>query len=511
MTTRRTPPGPPGQWLLGNLADFRRDMLGFFARCAHNYGDLVSVRLGPRKIHLAYHPDFVEQVLVTENRKFGKSYVFELLRPMLGNGLVNSEGQFWLRQRRLIQPAFNKSNVNSYSGTIIANTQRLLGEWSNGHRTTLHHEMSRLTLGIVGRALMDMDLADMINEIADPVESAMRDFSHRFESAWNPPVWVPTPRNRRAKQNIIKLDAVVNRIIRERRAEGRDHGDLLSKLIAARDEVDQTGMTDRQLRDEVMTLFLAGHETTANALVWTWYLLAQHPEVERKLLAEIATVVGDRWPDLADVPNLSYTEAVIKEAMRLFPPVYAFSRRVLADATIGGYNIPAGTAVLMSQWVIHRDARWFPQPERFLPERWLSDLPLPLGEGRVSGGDSPWRGEGAAHSPLFPGGRGAGGEEEITSPGAMPTVQRGHAVESSPNPRPTYAYFPFGGGPRVCIGNTFAMLELILVLAAIAPRFRFELVEPDKVRPWPSVTLRSNNGIPVVVHTRTTAPVASPA
>ncbi|HEY2760461.1 MAG TPA: cytochrome P450, partial [Pirellulales bacterium] len=352
MAAERLPPSPPGHWLRGNLTEFRRDMLGFFTRCSREYGDLVAVRLGPRKVHLASHPDFVEQVLVTENRNFGKSYVFELLRPMLGNGLLNSEGEFWLRQRRLMQPAFNKAGVNNYAGTIVADTQRLLNQWSDGRQTDLHHEMSRLTLGIVGRALMDMDLTALTGEVAAPLESAMRDFSHRFESAWNPPIWVPTPRNRRAKRNVGQLDAVVNRIIRQRRAEG-DRGDLLSKLIAARDEVDQTGMTDRQLRDEVMTLFLAGHETTANALVWTWYLLAQNPEIERRLLSEISTVVGDRWPELRDVPYLAYTDAVVKESLRLFPPAFAFSRRALADATIGGFHIPAGSAVLMSQWVIH--------------------------------------------------------------------------------------------------------------------------------------------------------------
>ena len=460
MPATRRPPSPPGRWPLGNLPNFRRDMLGFFTRCAREYGDLVALRLGPRLVHLATHPDFVEQVLVTENKKFGKSYVFELLRPMLGNGLVNSEGDFWLRQRRLVQPAFNKNSVNNYAGTFVAHTQRLLSGWSNGQQTTLHHEMSRLTLAIVGAALMDMELAHVSKDIAAPLESAMRDFSHRFESAWNPPVWLPTPRNRRAKHNVAKLDEVVNRIIRQRREEGRDHGDLLSKLIAARDEVDQTGMTDRQLRDEVMTLFLAGHETTANALVWTWFLLAQHPEVERRLLSEISAVVGDRWPQLADVQQLTYTEAVLKEAMRMFPPVYAFSRRVLTDATIGGFDVPAGSAVIMSQWVIHRDRRWFEQPDRFLPDRWLSSSSLPSGEGAGT-------------------------------------------KSNEQNSRPDYAYFPFGGGPRVCIGNTFAMLEMVLVVAAIAPRFRFELIAPEKVRPWPSVTLRSNNGVPAVIHPRT--------
>jgi cytochrome P450 len=450
MPATNRPPSPPGHWLLGNLPEFRRDMLGFFTHCAREYGDFVALKLGPRRVHLASHPDYVEQVLVTENRKFGKSYVFELLRPVLGNGLLNSEGEFWLRQRRLMQPAFSKSSVNNYAGSIIEYAQRLLAEWSDGQHCDLHHEMMRLTMGIVGKALMDIDLTEVSSEVAAPLEEAMRDFSHRFESAWNFPSWVPTPRNRRAKRNVRRLDAVVNRIIRARRETGGDRGDLLSKLIHTRDEVDHTGMTDRQLRDEVMTLFLAGHETTANALAWTWFLLGQNPVAESRLHEELVTVLGDRWPDISDVPMLVYTEAVIKESMRLYPPAFAFSRRVLADATVGGYHVPAGSAVIMSQWVIHRDERWWDEPEKFCPQRWLE-----------------------------------------------PTTKS----------RPTYAYFPFGGGPRGCIGNTFAMLEAILVVAAIAARYRIELVAPETVRPWPSVTLRPRGAIQAVLHARQPQPV----
>ncbi len=445
MTIPARPPGPKGHWLLGNLREFRRDLLGFFTRCAREYGDLVALKLGPRLVHLASHPDFVDQVLVSENRKFGKSYVFELLRPVLGNGLLNSEGEFWLRQRRLMQPAFSKASVNGYAEIILAQTVKALDQWAGDKHIDLHHEMNRLALGIVGKTLMDIDLSDVSNEISEPIDSAMRDFSSRFEGWFNPPMWIPTPRNRRAKRNVRQLDLVVNRIIRGRRESGGDRGDLLSKLIAARDEVDQTGMTDRQLRDEVMTLFLAGHETTANALAWTWFLLGQSSEIETKLIKELTAVVGNRLPSVADIPKLVYTEAVVKEAMRLYPPAFAFSRRVLSDTTIGGYHVPAGSAVIMSQWVIHRDPRWWDNPEKFCPERWLN---------------------------------------------------------SASKDRPQYAYFPFGGGPRGCIGNIFAMLETILVVATIASRFRFELVNPQSVKPWPSVTLRPASGIPAVIRRR---------
>jgi cytochrome P450 len=452
MAAATRPPVAPGHWLLGNLPDFRKDMLGFFTRTAREQGDVVMMQLGTRRPFLISHPDFVEQVLVTENRKFGKSYVFELLRAMLGNGLLNSEGDFWLRQRRLMQPAFSRASVNNYAGIIVSQSEKSLGQWIDGQSCDLHHEMTRLTLGIVGRTLMDVDLTEVSKEIAEPLDEAMRDFSRRFESAFNVPQWVPTPRNRRRVRNVAKLDTVVHRIIRQRRESGGDRGDLLSKLIQLRDEVDQTGMTDRQLRDEVMTLFLAGHETTANALSWTWFLLAQHPEVEKRLLAELKEVVGDRMPEAADVPKLTYTEAVLKESLRLYPPAYAFSRRVLTDVTIGGYQIPAGRAVIMSQWVVHRDPRWWDEPLKFRPERWLN-------------GDQ--------------------------------------------SKRPDYAYFPFGGGPRVCIGNTFAMLEATLVVAAIAPRIRLELVAPEKVKPWPSVTLRPAGGIPAVLHRRSARAAAA--
>jgi cytochrome P450 len=446
MTTAPRPPGPKPHWFVGNLPEFRHDLLGFFTQCSREYGDLVALKFGPfRQVHLASHPDFVEQVLVTETRKFGKSYVFELLRPVLGNGLVNSEGDFWLRQRRLMQPAFSKASVNGYAGIVTTQTALAIESWRDGAQLDIHQEMNRLALGIVGKALMDVDLSGVLGEIAGPIEEAMRDFSSRFEGWFNPPSWIPTPRNRRAKRNVRQLDAVVNRIIRQRRESGGDRGDLLSKLINARDEVDQTGMTDKQLRDEVMTLFLAGHETTANALAWTWFLLAQNPAAESKLIDELKSVIGDRTPDASDVSKLPYTEAVVKESMRLYPPVYAFSRRVLADATIGGYHVPAGSAVIMSQWVLHRDERWWDAPQEFRPERWLD----------------------------------------------------GHA-----KPRPDYAYFPFGAGPRGCIGNLFAMLEAMLAIATIAPRYRVELPAPEKVKPWPSVTLRPASGIPAVIHRR---------
>ncbi len=365
---------------------------------------------------------------------------------------------------------------------ILESIRRVIEPWQSGETRDLRREMNRLALAVVGKALMDVDLDNVDDEISQPLEESFRDFSHRFESLWHFPHWIPTPRNRRAIRNVRKLDEVVNRIIRQHRQDPSNHGDLLSKLIQARDEVDQTGMTDRQLRDEVMTLFLAGHETTANALAWTWFLFAQNPAAEKALVAELNSVLGDRLPELADLPNLLYTESVVKESMRLFPPVYAFSRRVLADTTIQGFRIPAHSAVIMSQWVIHRDPRWWPDPEKFLPERWLENTSDDAHHDQMSG----IRGQesNTVSSPVHP----------LTRPPA----------------RPFYAYFPFGAGPRGCIGNQFAMLEATLAVATIAARFHFELVAPEEVKPWPSVTLRPGGGIRAVIQARKQTAAVAP-
>jgi cytochrome P450 len=444
----RSPPGPSGHWLLGCLPRLRRDLLGFFTQVAREYGDIARYRLGPRRAVLLSHPDPIEQVLVTDNRLFKKHWLVQFLRPTLGNGLVTSEGQFWLRQRRLMQPAFTRQSIDSYGGVMVDYTCRMLQAWQAGQTLDIHDEMTHLTLAVVTRALLDAEVAEHHDEVSGAMDVAMVDFSLRFESFWRPPPWVPTPHNLRFRRAVGQLDAIVARIIRQRRATGADHGDLLSKLIAARDDA-QTGMTDRQLRDEVMTLFLAGHETTANALTWTWLLLAQHPEVERRLLDEIAAVIKDRLPTAADAPKLRYADAVVRESMRLFPPVFAIGRQAIEPVEVGGYRFPRGATFLMVQWVVHRDGRFFDQPERFDPDRWL--------DGRT-------------------------------------------------DDLPKYAYFPFGGGPRVCIGNAFAMLEAVLVLATVVPRFRLSLVPGQTIEPWPSVTLRPSGPVRVTLEARSPMP-----
>jgi cytochrome P450 len=420
-------------------------MLAFYMQIAREYGDVVAFRLGPKKLVLLNHPEFIEQVLVTENRNFIKHYAFRLLRPTLGNGLVISEGDFWLRQRRLMQPAFSRQRIESFAPVIVDYTTRMLETWRSGSTRDLHADMMKLAMSIVTKTLLDVDTGDRATAVGRSVDVIMQDFSHRFQSAFPPPFWLPVPRNLHLKRHVRRLDAVIHDIIGQRRADHKDRGDLLSMLVHARDEADNTGMTDRQLRDEVMTLFLAGHETTASALAWTWYLLATHPDVESKLMAELETVLGGRLPTADDVPRLAYTEQVIHETLRLYPPAYVFGRQPLEDCTIGGYRIAKGTSILIPPYVTQRDPRFFDRPDEFDPDRWKDGLFKRL---------------------------------------------------------PKYTYYPFGGGPRVCIGNSFAMLEAMLIVATVVPRFQFELAAEPPVVPWPSITLRTRHGIHMVVRSR---------
>jgi cytochrome P450 len=438
----RLPPGPKGRFLTGNLREFRRDRLGLFTRCARDHGDAVAVRLGPIRGAVLSHPDAIEQVLVTQSRNFIKHFALRLNRLLLGNGLLVSEGDFWLRQRRLIQPAFVRQGVVGYAEVMVSHAERLLADWHDGDTRDLHADMTRLTLEIAARTLFGADVAGDAPEVGEALRVALARYDKRIGGIYPLPAWLPTPGNRRLLRAVRRLDEVIYRFIRERRESGADRRDVLSLLLRARDE-EGGRMTDRQLRDEAMTLFLAGHETTALALTWTGYLLAQHPPAHDRLLEELRAVLGGRAPEAADLPRLPFTEHVVLESMRLYPPVYAFGREALRDCEVMGYAIPARTTVFMSQWAMHRDPRWFHEPEKFLPERWADGLAQRL---------------------------------------------------------PKFAYFPFGGGPRLCVGNTFAMVEAVLVLATLARRFRFELAPGQEIVPWPSMTLRPKYGVKVVLH-----------
>lgn len=446
MARAPLPPSPPGSLLLGHLGELQRDMLGFAQRCARELGDVVAWRMAHRRVYLISHPDLIEDILVTNNRNYIKDFSLRLYRPLIGNGLLTSEGDFWLRQRRLIQPAFLKPRLAAYGEVMAGFTQRMLTHWHDGLTLDIHEQMMELALHIAAKTLFDADIAANAHEVGEALEAALRSIDTRL--LFHPPLWVPTPSNLRLKRAVARLDRIVYQMIEQRRASGKDHGDFLSILLHARDEDDGSRMTDQQLRDEAMTLFLAGHETTALALSWTMYLLAQHPDVTARLVQELDTVLGGRLPTAADVPRLRVTEQIVMEAMRLYPPAYGLARENLATCEIGGFHVPKGTTLYFLQWVVHRDPRFFDRPEAFLPERW---------------------------TPAF--------QQRL----------------------PKYAYFPFGGGPRLCIGNSFAMMEAILILGTLFQQFRVELVPNQEIKIWPSITLRPKHGIKVVIRQRTAA------
>ena len=438
-TASAPPRGPRGRPFFGSLGDLRRDQLGFYTRCVREYGDVVPLRLGPVRGALVCHPDAIEEALVARNRDFVKSRGVRLLRALLGEGLLLSEGDFWLRQRRLVQPAFHRQRVAGYGEVMASYAARRADAWQPGQVVELHEEMMTLTQAIVAKTLFDADVSDDSARIGDAARVVARYFGDRLGSLRALlPSWLPTPSNFRMHRAVRKLDAVVFRMIAARREHPVDRGDLLSILLQAQDADDGSRMTDQQVRDEVMTLFLAGHETTAVALAWAWYLLAQHPEADARLADELRAVLGGRPPAVADLPALRYADMVITESMRLYPAAYALGRQALRPTEVGGHAFAPTDVLIVPTWAVHRDPRWFDEPEAFRPERWDGDLARRL---------------------------------------------------------PRFAYFPFGGGPRQCIGNAFAQMEAVLLLAAIAQRFRLELVPGQQIRPTPYVTLRPEPGM----------------
>jgi cytochrome P450 len=431
-------PGPKGGYFSGSAAAFRRDQLGFYTDCARQYGDVVETRLGPFRVLLIYHPDAIEELLVTRSRDFIKSPGLQILRPLLGNGLFLAEGDTWLRQRRLAQPAFHRQRVAAYGEVMTAFAERHLQAWKDGGVVEVHSEMMGVTQAIVGKTLFDADVSGDAHDVAQAARILAEDFGARLTSLRLLPYWLPTPRNVRAWRAIRRLDELVHRIIAERRASGEDRGDLLSMLLHARDADDGSRMSEEQLRDEAMTMFLAGHETTAVTLSWAWYLLAQHPEADARLASELRDVLGGRAPTVADLPRLRHADMVIAESMRLYPPAYGLGRQAVKPSEIGGHAVAPRDIVIAPTWVVQRDLRWFEAPEAFRPERWADDLAQRL---------------------------------------------------------PRFAYFPFGGGPRQCIGNAFAQMEAVLVLATVAQRFRLSLEPGQRITPTPYVTLRPEPGI----------------
>jgi cytochrome P450 len=425
------------------------DPLGLFTDWAHRYGDIFHYRVFHRHIYFINHPDLIKEVLVTRAPSFIKGEAVRANRRIFGNGLLSNEGSSWLQQRRLIQPAFHHSHIASYASIMVEYTERMLSNWHDGESRDIHQDMMRLTLEIVAMALFSVQIASDKDRVALALDTLMElSMGARMilPAAFRR---IPTRDNRRYECATRELDNIVYGLIRERQsnpAAASLHAfeDLLGTLLKARYE-DGSAMPTEQLRDEVMTLLLAGHETTAVSLSWVWLLLSQHPEAEQKLWAELRTVLNGRSPRLDDLPNLPYTERVVKEAMRLYPPVWAIVRTAVKECEIGGYRVPAKSPVIMSQWVMHRDHRYYDQPDLFLPDRWL--------------------------------------DERCKT-------------------APRFSYFPFGGGPRICIGASFAQTEAALVLATIAQRYQIRVTSTAPIEPAPSITLRPRHGIPVTLTRR---------
>src|SRR5580698_8810966 len=437
------PPGPKNPPIVGNLYAFRSDPLGFLSKATHQYGDLVYFKVARQNMYVVNHPDYVREILVANQGNFIKSRALQRAKILLGEGLLTSEGQHHLRQRRLVQPAFHRERLAGYALAMSEWAVRWRERWQAGSTLDISTEMPHLTLSIVAKTLFSADVRSEASEIGDAMTTVlqmfrllMMPFSEYMEK-------LPLPYVRRFEKARARLDATIYGLIRERRKSGQDTGDLLSMLLLAQDEDDR--MSDEQVRDEALTLFLAGHETTANALTWTWYLLSQHPDVERRLHEEIDAVLGGRAPELADVPHLRYAEMILAEALRLYPPAWAVGRMVKNSFELGGVEIPAKSICILSPYLMHHDARWFPEPEKFDPERWTPE-----------------------------------------------------AREA----RPKFTYYPFGGGTRVCIGERFAWMEGVILMAAIAQKWRLRLEPGQRVEPLPLITLRIKNGLRMTAEPR---------
>ncbi|MFN2602847.1 MAG: cytochrome P450 [Gemmatimonadaceae bacterium] len=440
------PPGPKPRYPFQFLVEVARNPLAMMVAMAGDYGDIAHYKIGPQHLFFFNHPDLIRDVLVTSQKNFHKSRGLERAKRLLGNGLLTSEDEFHLRQRRLAQPAFHRQRIASYGTTMVDFAERTRASWRDGDTVDMHSEMMRLTLGIVAKTLFDADVDSEAREIGQAMTTAFESFNYAMLPFTEYLDHVPIPAVRRFNAARDRLDRTIFRMIRERRSSGEDRGDLLSMLLLAQDtEGDGTGMSDSQLRDEALTIFLAGHETTANALTWTWYLLSQHSEAEARLRAEVDSVLDGRSPTVDDLQNLPYTRMILSESMRLFPPAWAIGRRALQSFKAGDYEIPKGSVVLMSQYIMHRDPRFFPEPERFDPERWTAEAQAQ---------------------------------------------------------RPKFSYFPFGGGPRVCIGEQFAWMEGILLIATIAQHWRMRLMPNQVVDIQPLITLRPKYGMRMTTERR---------
>lgn len=447
-------PGPKGSTFVGSVFDFANEGPEFLTRMTAEYGEIAHFKVFHHSLYLISEPALIREVLVTKSKFFPKSNRdVAILEPFLGKGLVTTNHEQHKRQRKLTQPAFHMRRIGSYADTMVDYAQHLTRTWSNGQRIDMSEQMMELTMFIVCKTLFDADwesMEDLAMQVGLAIEELQEVTDANFSLPVQIPLWVPTRNNRRVRTAREMLNRTVNQIVADRRKQGtegviEDKGDLLSMLLLAEYD-DGSAMDNREIRDQLVTLFVAGHETTSNALTWTWYLLSQHPEVEAKMHHEIDTVLMGRQPSLDDLPQLPYTEMVLKESMRIYPPVWTINaRQATEEVTIGDYTIPKDGLIMISPYVMHRHPKYFHDPMRFEPTRFR-----PENESQME----------------------------------------------------KYTYMPFGGGPRICIGNSFAMMEAHLILATIAQKYRFELDSTAGVMPNAQVTMSPLNGLNMRVSER---------
>lgn len=444
---RAVPPGPRGYPFVGVIPNLLGNPLRYLPRVVAQYGDIVSLPMGSQRFYLLNHPDHIKHVLQMNNRNYHKGVNLRVVKNLLGEGLFISEDDFWRRQRRLVQPAFHHQRLALLTDIMVNATLGVSERWQPAAQTGEVLDVSRDMRNLTQQIIVQTMFSSAIGDDGDAVGQALdKAFEYIAKSLWLS--WLPDrliPGHRQYQQSIEMLNKVVYRLLDERRKSNEDHGDLLTMLLQARDEETGEGMTDKQVRDEVLTMFIAGHETTATAMSWIWHLLAQHPEVEQRLHAELATVLGGRTPTFQDVPQLIYTRMVIEEALRLYSPVWLLLRTPVADDTVGGYTIPAGSVVMISTYLIHRHPAFWDEPERFDPDRFTPE--------RVA-------------------------------------------------ERPRFAYMPFSGGPRQCTGSAFAMVEAQLILATLAQRYQLRSVPGHVVEPRAISTLHPRNGVRMTVQPR---------
>jgi len=431
----KEPDGPAGYPLVGILPYLRKNPLQYFVEVSREFGDIIRLDFGPRRFYLLNHPDYIQFVLQDSQAIFTKGY--DLVKPVTGNGLIASEGEFWRRQRRIVQPAFHRNKIAGLISIMTDNVRTMLDRWAThsekGSPVDIEAEMLRLTRHNIVRTMFTVDIEGELTQTTRDFEACLQYLAQLMKAPFEFMTYVPTPTNLRFRQARRRLDDLVYTILEKRRRQSTESDDLLGLLLSARDDATNETMTDQQLRDEIMTLLITGHETTASALTWTWYLLSKHPAVLEKMQREIQSVLGARRPEFEDIQKLTYSGMVMDEVLRLFPSTWIFARKAMQSFGLGSFQIPEKAMLFLSPFIVHRDERFWDDPEQFRPERFLAD------------------------------------EKETRHP---------------------FAYFPFGGGPRRCLGETVALTVMKLVVAMVLQRYRLEPVQEEEIQPVPKATLR---------------------